>query len=80
VRTCFVVRLLPLDTAMSVAKTDVSERRRSLVNPRYPERVCWGCKLYCPAHDLKCGADVARTPHPSELLGAGWARLPSNDV
>ena len=41
-------------------------------HPAHPERVCWGCDEYCPAHDLTCGKDTVRTPHPLELFGADW--------
>jgi len=40
--------------------------------PKHPERVCWGCDKYCPAHDLTCGNGTVRTPHPQELFGADW--------
>ena len=41
-------------------------------NPPHPERLCWGCDLYCPATDLRCGNGSDRTPHPSELWGDDW--------
>ena len=40
--------------------------------PAHPERVCWGCDKYCPAHDLVCGNGSERTPHPLELFGEDW--------
>jgi hypothetical protein len=40
--------------------------------PAHPERLCWGCDLYCPATDLRCGNGSDRTPHPSELWGEDW--------
>lgn len=40
--------------------------------PPHPERICWGCDRYCPAHDLRCGNEVERTPHPVELFGEDW--------
>lgn len=40
--------------------------------PRHPERICWGCDLYCPAGDLRCGNGTIRTPHPVELFGDDW--------
>jgi hypothetical protein len=40
--------------------------------PAHPERVCWGCDRYCPAHDLACGNGSERTPHPVELFGDDW--------
>lgn len=42
------------------------------LNPKHPERVCWGCDLYCPADDLRCGNGTIRTQHPAELFGADW--------
>ena len=42
------------------------------VNPRNPERLCWGCKSYCPANALLCGNGTIRTPHPAELFGEDW--------
>lgn len=44
----------------------------SVLHPRHPERVCWGCDEYCPADDLRCGNGSERTPHPCELLGEDW--------
>jgi hypothetical protein len=40
--------------------------------PAHPERVCWGCDRYCPAHDLACGNGSERTLHPQELFGDDW--------
>lgn len=45
--------------------------------PKHPERICWGCDLYCPAGDMACGNGSDRTQHPSELFGADWAELES---
>ena len=42
------------------------------IAPLHPERVCWGCDLYCPATDMRCGNGSDRTPHPSELFGPDW--------
>lgn len=42
------------------------------VNPQHPERVCWGCDIYCPAESLNCGNGSERTQHPAELFGADW--------
>ena len=44
-------------------------------DPKHPERVCWGCNLFCPADAMKCGSDVVRTPHPVELFGDDWRTL-----
>jgi hypothetical protein len=40
--------------------------------PKHPERICWGCDLYCPADDMRCGNGTIRTQHPIELLGENW--------
>jgi hypothetical protein len=42
------------------------------VTPAHPERVCWGCDLYCAARDMRCGNGSDRTPHPVELFGEDW--------
>lgn len=42
------------------------------LNPKQPERICWGCDKYCPADALRCGNGTIRTPHPSELFGEDW--------
>ncbi len=42
------------------------------LHPKHPERVCWGCDLYCPAEDLRCGNGTIRTQHPVELFGEDW--------
>lgn len=43
-----------------------------LALPPHPERICWGCEQYCPAHDLACGNGTIRTLHPVELFGDDW--------
>lgn len=45
------------------------------LNPKHPERICWGCDLYCPADSMKCGNGSNRTQHPSELLGEDWHQV-----
>lgn len=45
---------------------------RTPLNPKHPERVCWGCARYCPAEDLACGNGTIRAPHPAELFGNDW--------
>lgn len=40
--------------------------------PAHTERVCWGCNLYCPAKDMRCGNGSDRTQHPVELFGDDW--------
>ena len=42
------------------------------LNPRHPERICWGCDRYCAASDLACGNGADRTMHPVETFGEGW--------
>lgn len=42
------------------------------LNPKHPERICWGCDKYCPADSLSCGNGTERTPHPAELFGDDW--------
>jgi hypothetical protein len=44
-------------------------------NPSHPERICWGCDLYCPAKALACGNGAERTMHPAELFGENWDQL-----
>jgi hypothetical protein len=41
-------------------------------SPAHPERLCWGCELYCPADSMRCGNGSIRTPHPAELFGEDW--------
>jgi hypothetical protein len=43
------------------------------LNPPHPERNCWGCDQFCPAHSLACGNGSERTQHPAELFGEDWA-------
>lgn len=50
--------------------------KRFPIVPARPERICWGCDLYCPADDLRCGNGSDRTQHPVELMGAEWFREP----
>ncbi len=42
------------------------------LNPKHPERLCWGCDLYCAAEQLKCGNGSGRTLHPAETQGEDW--------
>lgn len=43
------------------------------LHPNKPERICWGCDLYCPADSMACGNGADRTAHPVELFGDDWA-------
>jgi len=42
------------------------------VQPKNPERICWGCDEYCPADAMRCGNGADRTAHPAELFGDDW--------
>ena len=42
------------------------------LNPKNPERICWGCDKYCSADDLRCGNGTIRTQHPVELFWEDW--------
>ncbi len=42
----------------------------SLIYPKHPERVCWGCEKLCPANHLMCRE--TRAAHPVELFGDDW--------
>ncbi len=42
------------------------------LNPKHPERICWGCDRYCPASELACGNGSDRTMHPVETFGEDW--------
>ena len=46
--------------------------KSAFLNPKHPERTCWGCDRLCPANDLGCGNGTVRTQHPAELLGDDW--------
>lgn len=56
----------PVDTIARSAKTKLA------LNPKHPERICWGCDKYCAANDLRCGNGTIRTQHPVELFGEDW--------
>ena len=46
--------------------------KRLAMQPKHPERICWGCDKYCAADELACGNGTIRTPHPIELFGNDW--------
>jgi len=50
------------------------------VNPKNPERICWGCDRYCPSDALACGNGADRTAHPAELFGSDWQTWELNQV
>ena len=39
------------------------------LNPKHPERICWGCDRYCPTQALACGNGSGRVMHPAETQG-----------
>jgi hypothetical protein len=49
------------------------------LNPKRPERVCWGCDKYCSANSLDCGNGTIRTQHPVELFGEDWMEWEHED-
>lgn len=59
-------------------KLDLSNHRLLImtkpfpINPKHPERICWGCDRYCAASALACGNGADRTMHPAEMLGDDW--------
>lgn len=42
------------------------------LDPKHPERICWGCDRYCPAQSLACGNGSGRVMHPAETQGEHW--------
>jgi hypothetical protein len=50
----------------------VVAKRKLALNPKHPERICWGCDKYCSGDDLRCGNGTVRTQHPVELFGEDW--------
>ncbi|WP_244479240.1 DUF3079 domain-containing protein [Stenotrophomonas terrae] len=42
------------------------------LNPKHPERICWGCDKYCGTDALACGNGSGRTQHPVESQGEDW--------
>ena len=53
-------------------------KQKLVVNPKHPERICWGCDKYCSANDLRCGNGTIRTQHPVELFGPDWLEWEHN--
>lgn len=54
-----------------IEQTTLTKPKLAL-QPKHPERICWGCDKYCPADDLRCGNGTIRTQHPVELFGEDW--------
>lgn len=42
------------------------------LQPKHPDRICWGCDRYCAKDDLACGNGSERTMHPMEMFGEDW--------
>jgi hypothetical protein len=49
----------------------------TLLSPKYPERVCWGCNKHCRADALDCGNGTVRAQHPIEIFGEDWFEFSS---
>jgi hypothetical protein len=74
-----IAGLALLHTGIGFAAWVTMSRHLTLpTHPAHPDRVCWGCEQYCPAHNLVCGKDTVRTPHPVELFGDDW-QSPTED-
>lgn len=52
--------------------TNVNATKPTVLHPKNPERICWGCDKLCPADSLACGNGTIRTLHPVELFGEDW--------
>lgn len=63
---------VPKVTANASFAPDNESMAKLPLHPKHPERICWGCDLYCPADDLRCGNGTIRTQHPVELFGEDW--------
>jgi hypothetical protein len=79
-RRCLAARRLPggagissnwRGTAVALTAAERPVKRLALF-PRHPDRNCWGCDLYCPADDMRCGNGTIRALHPIELFGSDW--------
>jgi hypothetical protein len=59
-------------TAIPTRPETLKSKPKWTLNPKHPERICWGCDKYCSADDLRCGNGTIRTQHPAELFGDDW--------
>jgi hypothetical protein len=50
------------------------------LQPKHPERICWGCDRYCGKDDLACGNGSERTMHPMEMFGDDWHLFGEGDI
>ena len=48
------------------------QKMRFPKQPKFPERLCWGCNKLCSVSDLQCGNGQDRAQHPIEIFGADW--------
>jgi Protein of unknown function (DUF3079) len=55
-----------------IGRSALKWQKKFPLNPKHPERVCWGCDHYCPADSLMCGNGSGRTEHPAEIMGEDW--------
>lgn len=70
-QTSWVSLILADQSKRLSGKADAMAKKIPL-QPKYPERICWGCDKYCSVDDLRCGNGSGRTQHPIELLGEDW--------
>jgi Protein of unknown function (DUF3079) len=52
-------------TTADIGSTEITPN--APLHPKHPERICWGCGIYCPAKGLACRED--RVLHPIETFG-----------
>ena len=64
--------IIALRPTLQICMRQPDMSKKFPVNPKHPERVCWGCDKYCPADSLICGNGSERTQHPDELFGEDW--------
>jgi len=62
------------DEARTTHGSKSNPKRKFLLHPKHPERICWGCDKLCPAGDMRRGNGTIRAPHPAELFGDDWDR------
>jgi hypothetical protein len=70
-RAAASVGRLPCDSRRT-ASLRADMPKKFPVNPKHPERNCWGCDHYCSAKSMMCGNGSERTQHPVELFGEDW--------
>lgn len=50
----------------------MTKKMRFPLNPKHPERICWGCDKLCAANKMLCGNGSDRSQHPIEIIGDDW--------